>query len=113
MFKVDSTKCIGCGLCIKDCFVKDIELFDGKAVIKNKNCFKCGHCIAVCPTNAVSTDDYNMTDVLEYDEEKFKIDSDNLLNFIRFERTIRHFKDLDVEDEKLLKIISAGRFTQT
>ncbi|MGL5088134.1 MAG: nitroreductase family protein, partial [Cetobacterium sp.] len=46
-------------------------------------------------------------------EEKFKIDSDNLLNFIRFERTIRHFKDLDVEDEKLLKIISAGRFTQT
>ncbi|MGL5000479.1 MAG: nitroreductase family protein [Cetobacterium sp.] len=113
MFRVDSEKCIGCGLCIKDCFVKDIELFDGKAVIKNKSCFKCGHCIAICPTNAVSTDEYSMTDVLEYNEKEFKIDSDNLLNFIRFERTIRQFKDCDVENEKLLKIIEAGRFTQT
>lgn len=46
MFKVDKEKCIGCGLCIKDCFVRDIELIEGKALIKNITCFKCGHCIA-------------------------------------------------------------------
>lgn len=33
MYKVDIEKCIGCGLCIKDCFVKDIELIDNKANI--------------------------------------------------------------------------------
>ncbi|MGL4988913.1 MAG: nitroreductase family protein [Cetobacterium sp.] len=113
LFKVNAEKCIGCGLCIKDCFVKDIEMLDGKAVIKNERCFKCGHCIAVCPANAVSTDEYSMDDVLEYDKEKFEIASENLLNFIRFERTIRHFKDKDVSNEDILKIIEAGRFTQT
>lgn len=113
MFRVNHEKCIGCGLCVKDCVVRDIELVDKKATIKNKTCIKCGHCIAICPVEAVSTDDYNMNDVVKYDKESFKVDPDNLLNFIKFERTIRHFKEKDVENEKVLKIIEAGRFTQT
>lgn len=113
MFKVDIEKCIGCGFCVKDCFARDIELVDGKALIKNVTCFKCGHCIAICPVEAVSTDEYNMDDVIEYNEESFNIEPDTLLNFIKFERTIRQFKDKDVENEKILQIIEAGRFTQT
>ncbi|MGL4403487.1 MAG: nitroreductase family protein [Fusobacteriaceae bacterium] len=113
MFKVNTEKCIGCGLCVKDCFVKDIEMTDGKAEIKNIRCFKCGHCIAICPVDAVSTDEYDMNDVIEYDKDSFTVNADNLLNFIKFERTIRNFKNQDVENEKILKIIEAGRFTQT
>lgn len=113
MFKVNDKVCIGCGMCVKDCFVRDIELVEGKAVIKNVTCFKCGHCVAICPVTAVSTDEYSMDDVVEYNKEKFTIEPDNLLNFIKFERTIRQFKEKDVENEKLLKIIEAGRFTQT
>lgn len=113
MMNVDKDKCIGCGLCVKDCFVRDIELIDGKAKINNVTCFKCGHCIAVCPKGAVSTDEYSMEDVEEYNKEKFEIDADNLLNFIKFRRTIRQFKNKDVETEKISKIIEAGRFTQT
>lgn len=113
MFKVDKEKCIGCGLCVKDCFVSDIKLKDGKAEIRNVTCIKCGHCVAICPKDAVSTDEYNMNEVKEYDEKSFHLDSENLLNFIKFRRTVRHFKNKDVENEKLLKIIEAGRFTQT
>lgn len=113
MMIVDKNKCIGCGLCVKDCFLNDIELVNGKAHIKNETCIKCGHCIAICPKNAVSTDDYNMDDVKEYNKETFDIEPENLLNFIKFRRTIRNFKDKDVENDKLLKIIEAGRFTQT
>ncbi|MEG1481290.1 nitroreductase family protein [Clostridium sp.] len=113
MMIVDKNKCIGCGLCVKDCFPNDIELVDGKAHIKNETCIKCGHCIAVCPKNAVFTDEYNMDDVKPYDKDTFDIDPENLLNFIKFRRTIRSFKNKDVENEKLLKIIEAGRFTQT
>ncbi|SHH81232.1 nitroreductase family protein [Clostridium grantii] len=113
MMKVNSEKCIGCGQCVKDCFARDIEITEGKANIRNVTCFKCGHCIAVCPTNAISTDEYNMDDVVEYNKEQFQVDSDNLLNFIKFRRTIRQFKDKDVEIEKISKIIEAGRFTQT
>jgi nitroreductase/NAD-dependent dihydropyrimidine dehydrogenase PreA subunit len=113
MMIVDKKKCVGCGLCIKDCFPRDIEIIEGKAQINNKTCFKCGHCIAICPTNAISMDDYNMKDVIEYDKEKFQVDSDNLLNFIKFRRTIRQFKNKKVETEKISKIIEAGRFTET
>lgn len=113
MMKVDTEKCIGCGQCVKDCFPMDIEIVEGKAKINNKVCIKCGHCIAVCPKDAVSTDEYNMQDVKDYDKEKFSINPDTLLNFIKFRRTVRQFKNKEVEEEKLLKIIEAGRFTQT
>lgn len=113
MIIVDKDKCIGCGLCVKDCFVRDIEIQDGKAHIKNKTCMKCGHCIAICPKYAVSTDEYSMDDVKEYNKDDFNIDADKLLNFIKFRRTIRQFKNKDVENKKLTKIIEAGRFTQT
>lgn len=111
--KVDAEKCIGCGQCVKDCFPKDIEIVDGKAKINNETCIKCGHCIAICPKDAVSTDEYNMKDVKNYDKEEFEVDADNLLNFIKFRRTIRQFKNKEVEREKISKIIEAGRFTQT
>jgi nitroreductase/Pyruvate/2-oxoacid:ferredoxin oxidoreductase delta subunit len=113
MFKIDSEKCIGCGKCIKDCFPGDIEMVNGKARMKNSFCLKCGHCIAVCPAAAVSTDDYNMEEVKDYNREEFSVEADNLLNFIKFRRTVRQFTDKDVENEKLSKIIEAGRFTQT
>jgi nitroreductase/NAD-dependent dihydropyrimidine dehydrogenase PreA subunit len=113
MMKVDKEKCIGCSLCVNDCIVRDINLVNGKANINNITCIKCGHCIAVCPRNAVSTNEYKMEDVKEYNKEEFEVNEENLLNFIKFRRSIRNFKDKDVENEKLQKIIEAGRFTQT
>lgn len=113
MFKVDIEKCTGCGLCVKDCLIRDIEFVHGKAHIKNQNCFKCGHCVAICPVGAVSTDEYSMEDVTDYSQDNFHVESENLLNFIKFRRTVRQFQERDVENEKLLKIIEAGRFTPT
>jgi nitroreductase/NAD-dependent dihydropyrimidine dehydrogenase PreA subunit len=114
MMKVNAESCIGCGQCIKDCFPKDIELIGGIAKINNVACMECGHCIAVCPRNAVSsTGEYNMEDVKDYNKEKFSVDADNLLNFIKFRRTIRQFKNKEVEEDKITNIIEAGRFTQT
>ena len=113
MMNVNSEKCVGCGICVKDCFLKCIEIVDEKAKINSATCMKCGHCIAVCPKGAVSIDEYNMEEVKDYIEAEFKIESDNLLNFIKFRRTTRQFKDKDIEKEKLLKIVEAGRFTQT
>lgn len=113
MFNVDKEKCITCKQCINDCPVNDIVLKDNKAHVKNERCIKCGHCVAICPTKSVSTNDYNMNDVIEYDKEDFAVDADNLLNFIKFRRSVRKFKDKKIEKEKIEKIIEAGRFTQT
>lgn len=110
---VNTEKCIGCRKCVNDCLTRTIELVNGKAKIHNRNCVKCGHCIAICPMEAVSTDAYNMQEVKIYNKENFDIDSDNFLNSIKFRRTIRNFKDKKVEKEKIIKIIEAGRYTQT
>ncbi len=110
---VNVEKCVGCGQCAKDCFPRDIEIVNGKAKINNVSCIKCGHCIAICPKDAVWTDEYNMKDVKDYNKEEFTVDADKLLNFIKFRRTVRQFKDKEVEQEKVLKIIEAGRYTQT
>lgn len=49
---IDKEKCIGCGLCVKDCVASAIKLEGGKAEVF-KDCIECGHCFAVCPQNAV------------------------------------------------------------
>lgn len=113
MIKINIEKCIGCGRCSKDCITKDFEVKNGKAEVKNISCLKCGHCIAVCPVNAISMDDYDMEEVLDYNKDTFEIEPDHMLNFIKFRRSVRHFIDKPVEDDKILKIIEAGRFTAT
>lgn len=113
MFKVDKIKCIACEQCIKDCPAKVISLQEEKAEINNSGCIKCGHCVAICPVEAVSTDDYNMNQVIPYNKDTFSVNSDNLLNFIKFRRSVRRFKDKEIEKEKIIKIIDAGRYTQT
>lgn len=113
---VNQDKCIGCTLCKQDCIVNDIEMVDGKSFIKNETCIKCGHCIAICPVKAISCDDekdYSMDEVIEYNKETFDIEAENLMNFMKFRRSVRLFKDMPVEEEKIEKIIEAGRYTQT
>lgn len=113
MIIVDKNKCVGCGLCAKDCTVHVINLVDKKANINNLGCINCGHCIAICPSNALSTDTRDMKDVKEHNVDEFNINPNTLLNFIKFRRSIRHFKDKNVETEKIHEIIESGRFTQT
>lgn len=38
MITINENKCIGCGLCVKDCFTKDIEMTDHKAKSKRIRC---------------------------------------------------------------------------
>ena len=60
-FQVDTEKCIGCGLCVKvcpggilhlnaerKCEMDEIDSFGWNG------CWKCEHCLAVCPKGAIS-----------------------------------------------------------
>lgn len=111
MISINLEKCVGCGLCVQDCQCSDIKIIDGKAQPLFKSCLNCGHCIAVCPQNAVSIDEYDMNDVIEYNKDEFLIEAENVLNSIKYRRSIRQFSDKSVEKEKLIKIVEAGRFT--
>jgi len=113
MISIDIDKCVGCGLCVMDCQCNDIKIKDGNAVPLNKACLNCGHCIAICPENAVSIDSYDMNEVKEYKDEEFAIKPEVFLNSIKFRRSIRHFNNKQIEQDKINQIIEAGRFTPT
>lgn len=112
MISIDKEKCIGCGKCIKDCLAGKIKLEEGKAMYSGE-CIQCGHCAAICPCAAISIPEYDMEDVESYTKEDLDVDAEKLLNFIKFRRSIRDYKACPVEQEKLEKILQAGRYTAT
>lgn len=113
MLSVNQEKCVGCGLCVQECYFGAIEVSNNKAVPHYDRCFKCGHCIAVCPQNCVVLDDYPAEDIQTYIPEKFDISPELLLNFVKFRRTNRNFLPKEVDDSIIRKLIEIGRFTQT
>ena len=56
-FEVRQEICTRCGLCAKDCPVNIIDLKTGYPRIesdKERTCIRCQHCLAICPTAALS-----------------------------------------------------------
>lgn len=53
MYRVDESKCTGCGSCVEVCPVGAIELVDGKAHTRQEDCIECGACQAECENEAI------------------------------------------------------------
>lgn len=109
--EIDNNKCIICLSCIKDCPASYLFLEEDMIKTHEKGCMECGHCYAICPVNAVKMTNYDI------EEEKTvpmtEIDSDTLLKAIKSRRTIRSFKDQEVDHEIIEKILDAGRYSPT
>lgn len=108
---IDSDKCVGCGLCQKDCVGFDIKIVDGKAVANGNSCIMCGHCEAICPQGAVNITGFE-DEVMEFTEQ-VRLDPNELMDAIRTRRTIRQFTDKRVPQEVLDMIFEAGRMAPT
>ena len=89
--KINTEKCTGCGLCAEKCPCKGIEIKEKKAYLSG-NCIKCGHCYAVCPTQAWETEFYNLPET-----ETGKI--------LYSRRSSRNFTDRKISNETIEKII--------
>ena len=112
MVEINKEKCTGCGSCVSDCVAGNLSLQDGIALCDGP-CILCGHCVAICPKNAVTIPEYDMADVKSYDIEIYGINAYELLNSIKYRRSIRQYADKTVEREKLELIVQAGRYTAT
>jgi len=113
---VNKGKCIGCGLCVRDCLRNTIFIREGKAEIDVSGCIKCGHCIAVCPQDAVSL---GSIENMQWDsggsgpKRGSAPEPEVFLNFLKFRRSIRQYKKHEIEPEKMEAIIEAGRYSPT
>lgn len=51
-------KCIGCGLCVKGCRQKSLEVVDKKVVYNKDLCVKCGECVRMCKVKAATAKEH-------------------------------------------------------
>ncbi len=100
-FKVDESKCTKCGLCVKDCPMSIIKMDNYPEIILDAMpCILCEHCLAICPTSAVSILEdcaNNFADI-----SKFDINPDELKKMIISRRSIRQYKN-EIVDKNMIK----------
>lgn len=108
---IDDDKCIVCSKCIDDCPNSYLYLEDEKIHTHQKGCMECGHCYAICPQGAITMTNYDSAD--EEVVLMSEINPETLLNAMKSRRTIRQFKPDHIEDEKIEKILEAGRYSPT
>ena len=111
-FTVDKSLCTKCGLCISDCpsfiIMQDAGGFPAVPADKQSFCLKCQHCLAVCPTGAVSVLGKNPADSRLISSVEIP-GFEQMDHFVRSRRSIRHYKDENVDKaliDKLLKSLA-------
>ena len=114
-FKVNTEKCIGCGLCLNVCPGNMVggdvlRLEDGHPVMVDQTkfgwqgCWKCQHCLAVCPTGAVSILGVSPDEVSAQPDPTI---SEELAKLMKYRRSCRAFKKEDVDAKTIDAILEA------
>lgn len=62
--KVNTSKCIGCGSCTRNCAHNGVSVVEKKAVMDYTKCVGCGRCIGACPVDAMETGFDNSNETL-------------------------------------------------
>jgi nitroreductase/NAD-dependent dihydropyrimidine dehydrogenase PreA subunit len=116
LLSIDTSKCKRDGLCAKDCPAVIIRLpqkgFPEILPGFEQACLECGHCVAVCPHDALSHERIPMAQSPVIQED-LQITDAQSVQFLRSRRSVRHFVDKAVEKEKLQRLIEVARYAPT
>ena len=110
-FIIDKEKCIGCGLCAKDCMSGCITIDENQKpqMTSPDGCFKCQHCMAICPVGAISILDKNPND----SDKIYVQNPDMILNLIKARRSNRLYKNENASKEDINKLKEMLAFVPT
>jgi ferredoxin len=106
---IDKNKCIGCGICARQCPANAISMKEGKAEIDDDKCIRCGKCHDVCPQEAVRHDSEKIPTEVEENIGKTKKLMDNFKteeekkSFL--ERMVKYFSKEKTVAEKTIEEI--------
>jgi nitroreductase/NAD-dependent dihydropyrimidine dehydrogenase PreA subunit len=111
MINIDKTKCSSCGKCYDVCpnYVFDITESDGKQKINVKypiQCCECGHCMAICSSNAITSNFASLEDFETLGP--INIEPAELRELMFARRSIRNFKPQTVPKEIIERLLQVA-----
>ncbi len=111
MIRIDGDKCKRDGLCLKACCENHVFIQDAPGEIPRAanqgDCSLCGHCVAVCPGDAITHSGMNMSEFKPVDLSAFPT-PDAAENFLFSMRSVRQYKKKAVPKEDIARLLAAG-----
>ena len=114
--EVDLDVCTKCKACTRACPLRLYYFRDDNLVLRRSTeilCMECGHCLAVCPVNAIKLKSYPNEETIESLEDIELPPYKKVLNLIKVRRSIRNFKPEPIPEDLWNKLIEAGRYSPT
>ena len=110
---IDESKCNGCGLCVEVCKDFNFQIQNKKALLSDNSifgCLACGHCMAICPTEAIAISgrELSSNDLFALEPIYKKSSYGQLMNLLASRRSIREFTNKAIERAIIDKIIQAA-----
>ena len=102
---VDENVCLGCGLCVIECYEKVGKLPEGCVDHSDPNCKQCLQCYAACPQDAIRIRNESP---LEKFPNGWQIDFDPLKAFLAFRRSTRHYLNKPLDKSTIERILAAA-----
>ncbi|MBU4318439.1 MAG: nitroreductase family protein [Proteobacteria bacterium] len=117
LIKIDEAKCKKDGLCVQECaagFIRqrDNDSFPRMISRGEQACSLCGHCVAICPHDALHHEKIPMEDSPPILKE-LAISQEQAVQFLRSRRSIRRYKNKPVEKETIQFLIDTARYAPT
>lgn len=108
-FLIDSARCTRCGLCARDCPARIIKQ-DGGAPPRiepdqESLCYQCQHCLAVCPSAALSILGRRPEDSLPLSQDILP-SLDQVCRFVRGRRSVRQYRDENVDAALIRRLLT-------
>ena len=108
---INIDKCSNCQACIKECttgnYIMDEE--SGQTRFLGSKCILCGHCIAVCPENAIDYDGFKDF-AIDFEDSSDSVTPEAMFKLILSKRSVRQYKKKEVPIETLEKVIESIRY---
>ena len=110
--------CTNCKQCIRECPATNFELDEAEGLVifnPSKPCISCGHCISICPENAIIYKKMK-DEALSFDgvqDPSTLISYEKMYHLIRAKRSIRQYKKKKIPKEIMAKVINSMRYAPT